>query len=516
VHFLLAYMVATAVHTTYGTAVERANTIKVMMVTPAILVFRGTPQGGTAGDMMALLGLTFIALVVILQMTFLVVRNTRAEEERGQTETLAATAAGRWAPTFAVIALGVIASVIAAAALALGSLAGDLPAGGAWLFGASIGAAGLAFVGIALFLAQLFPSGRSVNGWAATLGVLAYVVRGIGDAAGTPHTASLTLTPSWVSWLSPIGWAQASRPWAGTATAWPLLLGVATFAVFTAVALVVQDRRDVGAGVFAERKSRAAASATLVSPFGLALRLERGVLIGWIAAVLGGAVLLGSLSGVLIDQLTSAGAGVSNALDEIAGGGGGTMLQAFVNIGALFSGLLASAICVQGAMRLRQEEASSGADAVLSAGVSRTRWMLSFLLVAAVGAAVALALGGLLAGAVAGDKGGGFATWFWATLWELPAVLVFLGIVAFVFAVLPRATAGVGWAVFGLGAVFGLFGPLFGLPEWARDLAPFAHTPAVALPDPSFAGGWAMAGIAVVLVVAAVLLFRRRDTVPGE
>jgi ABC-2 type transport system permease protein len=153
---------------------------------------------------------------------------------------------------------------------------------------------------------------------------------------------------------------------------------------------------------------------------------------------------------------------------------------------------------------------------VLSAGVSRTRWMLSFLLVAAVGAAVALALGGLLAGAVAGDKGGGFATWFWATLWELPAVLVFLGIVAFVFAVLPRATAGVGWAVFGLGAVFGLFGPLFGLPGWARDLAPFAHTPAVALPDPSFAGGWAMAGIAVVLAAAAVLLFRRRDTVPGE
>ena len=121
VHFLLAFMVANAVHTTYGTAVERANTIKVMMVTPAILVFRGTPQGGTAGDMMALLGLTFIALIVILQMTFLVVRYTRAEEERGQTETLASTAAGRWTPTFAVIALGVIASVIASVALALGS-----------------------------------------------------------------------------------------------------------------------------------------------------------------------------------------------------------------------------------------------------------------------------------------------------------------------------------------------------------------------------------------------------------
>ena len=61
-----------------------------------------------------------------------------------------------------------------------------------------------------------------------------------------------------------------------------------------------------------------------------------------------------------------------------------------------------------------------------------------------------------------------------------------------------------------------LYGPLFGLPEWARKLGPFAHSPAVSLPNPDFVGGWVMAAIAVAFVVAAVLLFRRRDTVPGE
>jgi len=517
VHFLLAYLVVSAVHTTYGTAVERANTVKVMMVTPAILLFRGTPQGTSAGDFMALLGLTFIAVLVAFQSTFLVVRNTRAEEALGQTETIAATAAGRWAPSLAVIALGVIANVIAMIAVAIGCLAGGLPTGGSWLFGAALGAVGLTFVGVAFLLAQLFPAGRSANGWAAALVLAAYVVRGLGDATGTPHLATATLTPAWPIWASPIGWAQRTLPWSPHARVWPLLLGVAAFVVLTAAALVIQDRRDVGAGVFAERRGRAAASTVLRGPIGLALRLQRGVLIGWITAVVAGALLLGGLSGVMVDQLQTAGAGVINALDEIGGGGGssGSLLQAFVNVGAIFSALLASAICVQGAMRLRQEEAAGGTDAVLSTAAGRMRWMLSFVVVAGVGAVLALVLGGLVAGAVAGDKGGGFATWFWAVVWEAPAVLVFLGIVALVFAVLPNATIAVGWTVFGLAAIFGLFGPLFGLPQWARDLAPFAHTPAIALPHPDFTGGWAMALIAIALVVASLVLFRLRDTKPG-
>ena len=514
VHFLLAYMVASAVHTTYGTVAERTATIKVLMVTPAILLFRGTPQGTSAGDFMALLGLTFIALIVAFQSTFLVVRHTRAEEATGQTETIASTAAGRMAPSYAVIALGVLANVIATVALAVGCLVGGLPAAGSWLFGAGCGMVGLSFVGVAFLLAQLFPAGRAANGWAATIALLAYVVRGIGDAAGTPHFDTLTLTPAWPIWASPIGWAQRARPWADDSRWWPLLLGVATFAVLTTIALLVQDRRDVGEGVFAERKGRPVASAWLGGTFGLALRLQRGVLVGWVVSVVAGALLLGSLAGVMVDQLQTAGSNVTGALTEI-GGGSGSMLQAFADIGAIFSGLLASAICVQGAMRLRQEESAGGTDNVLSTAAGRVRWMLSFVVVAAVGAIVALVLGGLVAGAVAGDAGGGFATWFWAIVWETPAVLVFLGVVALVFAVLPGATVAVGWAIFGLGAIFGLFGPLFGLPKWARDLAPFAHTPAVALPHPDFTGGWVMALIAVALVVASVYLFKLRDTRPG-
>jgi ABC-2 type transport system permease protein len=510
VHFVLMYLVVAAVQSTYGTVAVRAATIRVMLVTPAILMFRGTPQGTSEGAFVALVGLAFIALLVALQSTFLVVRHTRAEEERGQAETIAATAAARFAPTFAVIALGVIASAIATVALALAALAGGLPAAGAWLFGAACGTVGLSFVGVALVIAQLQPTSRAANAWSSTIAVLAYVLRGLGDAAGTAHPDSYSLAPAWPTWISPIGWAQTTRPWAEE-RAWPLLLGLASFVVLSVVALLIQDRRDVGAGVFAERKGRLAASPALGGAFGLAFRLERAALIAWTVCVVFGAILLGGLSGAVVDQLAAAGPGFAGAITRLGGGQGG-VLASFANLAGIFSALLASAICVQGGIRLRQEESNGGADNVLSTAVGRTRWMLSFLVVSAVGAVVSLLLAGLVAGALAGEQGGGFGRWFGAIAWQIPAVLVFLGVVALVFALLPRATSAIGWAIFGLAALFGMFGPLLGLPSWVSRLTPFAHSAAVALPDPSYTGAWVMSLLVVALLAASVALFRLRDT----
>jgi ABC-2 type transport system permease protein len=510
--FLVTVLVVREVKETFPTAAERAGALKVLLITPAVLMFRGTPQGTSEGDFVAVLGISFIALLVGLMTTFLVVRNTRAEEERGQTEILAATAAGRLTPSIAVIALGAIADVLATVAVAAGCLVGGLPTGGSWLLAAGCGMTGLSFLGLAFLLAQVLPTSRAANGWAAASVVVAYFLRGIGDAAGTPHPETYTLTPAWPTWLSPIGWAQATRPFAEDRV-WPLLLGLATFAVLTAVALVIQERRDVGAALVAERRARSTAPATLRGSFGLALRLERGSLIGWMVGVIAVAALLGGLGVVVIQQLDEAGPGVANAIDAI-GGRNGTVSQAFANLGALFTGLLAAAMCVQGAQRLRQEEAAGRADAVLATAAGRLRWMLSYLGVAALAATVSLVLAGLVAGGLAGESGVGFSTWFAAILWELPAVLVLLGVTAVVFAAWPAATVPAGWVMFAAVAFLDMFGPLVGTPDWARQLAPFAHTPAVALPDPGFTGGWVMAVLDVVLVAVAVWLFRLRDTRP--
>jgi len=513
---LLMVFTAAAMTSTYPAVADRVGVLRIAMVTPALLVLRGTPQGTSLGDITVFEIATFQAVLIGLMSTFLVVRNTRAEEERGAAEALAATAAGRALPTVAVVLEGVVANVLAGAASALGLVAGGLPATGSIVFGIALGAAGCTFVGLELLIVQLAPTGRSANGWGTALVLASYALRGIGDAGGTPHPVSSTLTPGWESALSPIGWVQATRPYAADDLR-PVLLALVVGAVAVWAALAVQRVRDVGAGVIPEGRARRTASPALRGPFGLAARLQRGSVIGWgIGAVLLG-LIGGDLANLVLEQLGST-AGVAEAVKRLGGSGSGLLDGFIIAIGG-FVGILAAAIAVQGAMRLRQEEAAGAADAVLGGAVGRIRWFLSFLALAVVASALALVLAGLAAALAAlaahpDGSAGTFGAWFGTIVWQLPAVLVILALVSLVFAVAPRATIPIGWLVLAAAAFLGELGALLDVPQWVRDLAPFSHSPAVALAHPSFAGAAWMTAVAVVAIGLACILLRRRDTVP--
>ncbi|MCU1475230.1 hypothetical protein [Amnibacterium sp.] len=514
--FALLLVTASAMTSTYPHVADRVGVLRIALVTPALLVLRGTPQGTSLGDITVFEIATFQALLIGLMSTFLVVRNSRAEEDRGTADALAATAAGRALPTVATLLEAVVAALLAAVGSALGLIAGGRAISGSIVFGVALGAAGLAFAGLALLVAQIVPTGRAANGWSTALVLAAYALRGIGDATGTPHAADSTLTPGWASALSPIGWVQATRPYASDDLR-PALLAVLVGAVAAGVALAVQRIRDVGAGLVPEGRRRPAASLLLRGPIGLAARQLRGSVIGWgVGALLLGA-LGGDLANLVLEQLGKDPA-ISRVLVRLAGGTGG-LVDGFIGVIGAFVGMLAAAIAVQGALRLRQEEAAGGADAVLSGAVGRIRWLLSVLLVAAGSAAVALVLAGIAAGATAvavrpDGAAGTFGAWFGTIVWELPAVLVVLGVVALVFALVPRATIPLGWLLLVVATFLGEFAALLDLPQWLKDLAPFSHSPAVALADPSFTGAWWMTGIAVVAVAIAALALRRRDTVP--
>jgi ABC-2 type transport system permease protein len=92
---------------------------------------------------------------------------------------------------------------------------------------------------------------------------------------------------------------------------------------------------------------------------------------------------------------------------------------------------------------------------------------------------------------------------------------VFLGLTALVFVLAPRATIGVGWSLVALATVLGLFGPLFGLPDWAVHLSPFAAAPAVSDGSVDARGGWWLLLAAVVGAAASLALMRRRELVTG-
>lgn len=250
------FLVAVQVGATFPSAAARAATLRVLLATPVVLVFRGTPDGAGAGAFTTALSLTFVAFLVGMMNVFLVTRHSRAVEDGGLGDTLAATAAGRTGPVVSVLLLVVVWNVLAGAAVASGlALAGE-PPGGSVLFGAASAGTGAGTAGVVLLVAQCLPSGRATNATGAVVLVAWYFLRGIGDATGTADVRTLVLRPSWVSWTSPIGWAQATRPF-GEQTLWPLLLGPALLVVTGVGAVVTAARREVGSAMVGQRAGRA-------------------------------------------------------------------------------------------------------------------------------------------------------------------------------------------------------------------------------------------------------------------
>jgi ABC-2 type transport system permease protein len=93
----------------------------------------------------------------------------------------------------------------------------------------------------------------------------------------------------------------------------------------------------------------------------------------------------------------------------------------------------------------------------------------------------------------------------------LPATLLFLGIAALAYALVPRQSAGIAYGLVVVAFLWQLVGGLLSAPHWLLDATPFAHVAAV--PAQSFRGGAAaiMLAIGAIAMLLSMAVFRRRD-----
>jgi ABC-2 type transport system permease protein len=487
----------------YPTVESRVQAAETANATPALVALYGRVYDTTSLGGISLLKLTgFGAVLVAILMAMTVVRHTRGEEEAGRLELMGAGVMGRYAPLASALLL-TLGSSIALGVLTGLALAGvGLPAAGSLAFGLAWACAGATFAAVAAVTAQLSASARTANGlWAAALAA-AYLLRALGDTAGDGGSA-------WLSWLSPIGWSQQIRPFAGDR--WPVaLLPAASVVVLTAVAIALVARRDVGAGLVAARPGPAAAPRSLRSPLALAWRLQRGQLLAWLVA----SALLGTVLGNIASD-------VGGLLDSpqakqlvLKLGGVQSLTDAFLATEFGFVGVIVSVYGIQAAMRLRAEESALRAEPLLATAVTRSRWLWSHTTVALAGATVVLAVGGLMAGlshgASTGQGAGAVPPLLAAALVQVPAVWVLVGLVVTLFGVAPRLVVGA-WVALVLFLLLGELGALLGLSPHVIDVSPFAHVPR--LPGGDFSAapvGW-LTVVAAALLLVGTAAFRRRD-----
>jgi ABC-2 type transport system permease protein len=489
----------------YSTAGDRASLIGSIHHDEALSFLYGQLHGSSLGAIAAWRYLVYAALAAGLMSIFLVVRHTRGDEETGRLELIGSTAVGRHAPLAVALAVAGLANAAAAVLTAAALAFSGLPLAGAVAFGAGEAGCGLVFAAIAAIAAQVSGTARGARGVAITVLAVVFFLRGVGDSGGSHHLG-------WLTWLSPIGWAELIRPFGGERW-WVLALPATATAAGIAVAIVLAGYRDQGAGLIQPRPGPPTAGALLAGPAGLSWRLLRASVAGWAAGFLAGGIAIGVVANGIGQLIGSRRGAVAQTLVRIAHQN--ALTDAYLAACMSLVGMVAAAFAVAAVLRFRSEETDGHAEPVLAASVGRVRLGASHLLVAAAGMVAVLVLGGLGMGLGYGLASSTLSTQLprllGASLVQIPASLL-IGAFAMAFVgLLPRWSTAGGWTVFGLAVAIAVFGPGFNLTAAVLDISPFTHVPA--LP-----GGVLTAAPLVWLTAAVVLLtgaglagLRRRD-----
>ena len=317
------------------------------------------------------------------------------------------------------------------------------------------------------------------------------------------------------SWASPIGWAQAVHPYSDDRWAPLLLCVLATAALLGGAVHPPRPPRPRRRHAADPARAAATAGRGLSSPLGLAWRLQRGALTGWLV----GLALLGALYGGLGDSVETLLADNPAAQAFFPGATTAGLVDAYLATTLVMSTLMAvggrrrlgAPGPLGGGRRPRRAGPGHGDQPLGLAGQPRARrvrrarrcwWPPSAPPRASPGRSStgdASDVGRLLGGALA----------------HLPAVWVLAGVALALVALVPRAATAASWGAVAVVVVVTLFGPSLDWPAWVQDLSPFAWVPTV--PVEAWTPGSAIGLLAVVaaLLVVGFAAFRRRDLVTG-
>ncbi|MQA02203.1 MAG: antibiotic ABC transporter [Streptosporangiales bacterium] len=457
---------AGTVGSTYPTARARQERFEQVLDIPMFLLFQSRAFDSTPGALVAQEAFAGTTLACAIGAILFVVRHTRSEEQAGRRELLGATVVGRHAPLTAAVSVVTGAGLVLAVVIAGGLVAMQLPVLGSVTFAAVALAAVVVAASLAAVLVQVTTSVKLAAFGAIGVFYVGHLVRGVSDMGGSGLV--------WLGWLSPSGWLEHVRPFAGERL-WPFALVVAFATVLLAAAYVLSTRRDLAGGLLPERLAAGTVTPVLRGPLGLAWRLHRGMAVGW-ATVLACCALGTGYAG---------GAGAMSAyakgawLREYAAAMGVSPSAAFFVYVAFLLGLIVAFYAVLTTLRMRTEEELGHAETVLAAPAGRTRWAASHLVFAMAVPVVLLAILGLGAGVggglSAGDLPGQVVSMLGLTVGIAPAIWVLVGVGVAAYGVFGRGTAVIAWLA--LAVMLGVeIAVHWGLPQWVfRLLSPFAH-----------------------------------------
>jgi len=446
--------------------------------------------------------LIWLAIAAIVMNIFFINRHTHVDEELGRHEMPCSLPVGRLTGSMVTIvyafALNLIISFITAVFVIAINIGGTTVAG-AFCYGFSIGMQGFVFAAITLLAAQLFSTAGGSMAFSFGVMGLSYILRAWGDMTGNA-----------ASYISPMGLGLKVKAFY-TDAFYPIIILAVEAVALAAIALAVNAKRDVGAGIIPARKGRSNASLFLRGQFGLAWKLSCKAFCIWAGTLFILGACYGSVVGEM-DKFVGSNDTIRQML-EASGGSNGNYVTAFIPMMCSIMALLSSIPVINTINRLRAEEKRGRLEQVYSKSASRASMYASYAVIAIVEAAVFTFLGmyGLYAAA---DKSllPDFGTIMGAAFVQLPAILVTGGTAALLVGVLPKFAAFV-WALYGYSFLMFYFGRLFTIPEFVKRIAPFGNVPQYPIEEFSLSSVIILSAVAVGLFAAGLIFYRKRDII---
>lgn len=476
-----------------------------MMKNPAMISLCGpTPVNEaadyTVGAMYSHTMLLFSALTAMIIAAVHVVSHTRKEEESGLTEYICAFRVGRHANSAALLAEELLVHgllFLFAGGLMAAFRVQSVDVKGAFLFAAYVGTAGLMGAAMAFLAAQIMPSAAGATGVSlAMIGIL-YIVRAGTDISNVK-----------LSMWNPMGWTYLGYPF--TENHVRPLLYAGLFCIFVVTAAFLLERgRDMSAGYLPERAGRGTVRRSLLSVRGLLMRLNRGVIIGWIITL----ICLGATYGSIYGDMET----FLNSNDLIR-------MMFFVDGISVETSFTATILVVLGGLsailpavivnRLYAEE-TGGHLAVLSAGmVTRAGLYWRTVLIAVLsGTTGILAAAGSLGGsamAVMDECSLEMKDFLAAGANYIPAVFFIAALAALVLGWSPRLGKVI-YVYIGYSLMLNYFRGILELPGWFEKTAVLSWIPRMPMDEFDAAPFAVITLISVICMLIGYAGYRRRD-----
>jgi ABC-2 type transport system permease protein len=359
------------------------------------------------------------------------------------------------------------------------------------------------FATIGMFTSQLSLTRRRATVYGLIPLAVFFALRSIGNVLEDFY---------WLKDVTPFGWSDQISPVFDPQIVW--LLPFSLFIpLFIAISIYLVGQRDLGASLLPESNTAKPHYALLGSPATLALRQNLPLFFGWGVLALTVSVLISAVMTVAAEAVAES-PSLGAFLSQL-GGSTNDLKIAFLGAGMVFVVMILLTMATTSLASIRQSEAKSYLDNILTQPVRRSSWLVSRLLIIIIGFTLISIICSLATWAMAQLQGISLdlGNVLLVSIALIGTVVLTLGFGTLLYGILPRIAAIGMYVVISWSFLIDIIGSVIKLDDFIVKSSLFHYMSLSVAEAPDWQTFAWLLSIGIVMAAIGVVAFTKRDIV---